>query len=150
MARKNQPGCPCCGSTTGPGFPSGCACVNTPAILHITGSTNAFCAGVFQDCDLTWQAAPANMVANGVPAMTYLSDQTFFDASSGDNIKWNLFCESTFVRLRRVYLSTGSADAVLYAWSIGTANNVCSPFGLNGDGFIYPGGNPGCKIYVNP
>lgn len=87
-------------------------------------------AGVIEDCTLVYGATPPGL-APYLPANTYLSTTTFFDAF-GEEYRYYLSCSGSALNLIHVYESSifgapyGGVGQV-YTWTTGVPN-TCSPF----------------------
>lgn len=146
MRLRNQPGCPCCGGSPGPGpgYPTGCVCVGTPLTVNLTSSGPCF--DNFPPHSLTYGD---HSTAYPGTAPAYLSNVVFPATAFGGPYQYWLECgASAFWYLRVTDVTAGTVGATLFAWSIGTGGSTCIPFHL-GAGTIFPGGSPSCLVNVD-
>lgn len=139
------------GSGSGPPFITltGCACTMVPGTLYMTG--NGPCSGVFNDCTLVYGPTPSEFSRLNLGANCYLSTETFLDPDTGCSYRYHFACDTIFFRISRVFIDCGGAsfeDSFIYAWSIGSPGNACSPFLLT-VGTIFQGGPVGCQLTVS-
>jgi hypothetical protein len=129
----------------------GCNCTAIPTTLHMS-SSGPCVPSDFQTCTIQWGPTPAEFSSLGLGANCFLSTLVFNDPIAGGTFRYNLSCDTVFLRLSRVYEATdfGPAfhDSTIYTWQIGAPGNSCSPFLLS-SGTIYPGGDNRCVVMMS-